>query len=173
MAHVFAAFDEFAAAAADGLLRTAYLITADKGEAEDLVQECFFTVAKHWPRVRGMHQPTAYARRVLVNLAVRESKQQRRRQAELNNDPIDIAADWVELDLIGSREELRNALGQLTSRQRAVLVLRYFHDLSEEQTAHTLGCTVGTVKSTASRSLAQLRLLITPSTSERGANQND
>ena|ERR1039458_9848744 len=63
-------FDEFVAGNLEQLLKTAYLITWDAGEAEDLVQECLFKVARRWPRVRGMAQPLAYARRILVNLAL-------------------------------------------------------------------------------------------------------
>ena len=157
MARSVGSFDCFVVANGDGLLRTAYLITGDEGEAEDLVQECLLAIARRWPRVRVMEQPLAYARRVLINLAVRGSKQRSRRYAELETEVVETGADVTAFDALGTREELRDALRELTPRQRAVLVLRYFHDLSEEHSAELLGCTAGTVKSTASRSLAQLR----------------
>jgi RNA polymerase sigma-70 factor (sigma-E family) len=155
-------FDEFVAASAASLLRTAYLITADRGEAEDLVQECLLRVQRRWRRISAMDQPLAYARRVLVRLAVRDSQQRERRHAELGSNVVESASTSVALDFVGVRDEVRAALGQLTPRQRATLVLRYFHDLSEAQIAEALGCSTGTVKSTTSRSLSQLRELIQP-----------
>jgi DNA-directed RNA polymerase specialized sigma24 family protein len=80
-------FDEFLAANADGLLRTAYLIVWDEREAEDLVQETFLQVARRWRRISAMEQPLAYARCVLVNLAVGEKQQRSRRRSELAGAP--------------------------------------------------------------------------------------
>src|SRR5579871_422392 len=77
-------FDRFVADSTDTLLRTAYLIVWDLGEAEDLVQETLLQVARRWPRVRRMDHPAAYARRVLVNLALRGSKRRSRDRAELD-----------------------------------------------------------------------------------------
>jgi DNA-directed RNA polymerase specialized sigma24 family protein len=76
-------FDEFAAGSIEPLLKTAYLITWDAGDAEDLVQECLFKLARRWPRVRRMTQPRAYARRVLVNLALDDARGRARRRSEL------------------------------------------------------------------------------------------
>src|ERR1035441_6972230 len=80
-------FDEFVAGNLEQLLKTAYLITWDAGEAEDLVQECLFKVARRWPRVRGMAQPRAYARRILVNLALDAAGGRARRRGELDGPP--------------------------------------------------------------------------------------
>jgi RNA polymerase sigma-70 factor (sigma-E family) len=162
MARIRASFDDFVANNADGLLRTAFLITADQQDAEDLVQECLLKISRRWIRIAAMDQPLAYARRVLVNLAVRGSEPRSRRQAELDVDFPDAGAYSADIELVATRAELRAALRQLTPRQRAVLVLRYFNDLPEAEVAQILGCTTGTVKSTASRSLAQLRELIQP-----------
>jgi DNA-directed RNA polymerase specialized sigma24 family protein len=71
-------FDEFVANSAGGLLRTAYLVVWDLGAAEDLVQECLFRIARHWPRVRAMDHPGAYARRIVVNLALDDAKRRSR-----------------------------------------------------------------------------------------------
>ena len=156
-------FERFVDGCASGLLRTAYLVTWDLAEAEDLVQETFLRVARRWPRVRGMDQPVAYARRVLVNLAVDDAKRRSRRRSELgaaDGARLDAYADGASARVLGAvdaRAELLGALGVLAPRQRAVLVLRYFEDLSEAQVAELLGCSLGTVKSTASRGLARLR----------------
>jgi RNA polymerase sigma-70 factor (sigma-E family) len=156
-------FDDFVAGNLEHLLKTAYLITWDGGEAEDLVQECLFKVARRWPRVRGMAQPRAYARRILVNLALDAAGGRARRRGEL--DEASAAADEPARDLLAgleTRAELLDALARVTPRQRAVLVLRYFNDLTEAQTAEVLGCSPGTVKSNASRGLARLREVLAP-----------
>lgn len=153
-------FEEFVESHADGLLRTAFLITADRQEAEDVVQECLLQISKRWARVAAMERPLAYTRRVLINVAVRGSGPRVRRQAELDAELVEPSDDFDEFELVATRDELRMALGQITVRQRAVLVLRYFNDLPEAEVAAILGCTVGTVKSTTSRSLQQLRQLI-------------
>jgi RNA polymerase sigma-70 factor (sigma-E family) len=150
-------FDQFVAAHVDDLVRTAYLIVWDEAEAEDLVQECLLKVARRWPRIRRMEQPRAYARRILVNLALDGARGRARRRSELEPQSwaSPIAVD--PLPGLDTRAELLQALGQLPARQRAVLVLRYFNDLTEAQVAELLGCSPGTVKSSASRGLARLR----------------
>jgi RNA polymerase sigma-70 factor (sigma-E family) len=168
-----ASFDEFVALNAESLLRTAHLMTLDDGDAEDLVQDCLLKLAQSWNRVGAMDKPVAYARRVLVNLAIRGSKKRARRRAELGRQAAEQADDPTAVDLLGIRDEVLTALGQLAPRQRAVLVLRYFHDYSETQVADALGCTTSTVRSTASRSLAQLRDVIGPAGSQRGATTNE
>jgi RNA polymerase sigma-70 factor (sigma-E family) len=147
-------FDRFVADSTDGLLRTAYLIVWDLPEAEDLVQETLFKVARRWPKVSRMEHPAAYARRILVNLALDGSLKRSRRRAELNAArPSHAAVPAAPLD---THDELHAALVALPPRQRAVLVLRYFLDLPEAEVAVALQCSLGTVKSTASRGLARL-----------------
>jgi RNA polymerase sigma-70 factor (sigma-E family) len=164
-------FDEFVTASSDALLRTAYLVMWDPVEAEDLVQECLLAVARRWPRVRKMDHPHAYARRVLINLALDGARRRTRHRQELvGDDTPELAAMPDEssarrLHAIGVRAELIEALGTLPPRQRAVLVLRYFEDLSELQVAELLGCSVGTVKSTASRGLTRLHAALSPAMS--------
>jgi RNA polymerase sigma-70 factor (sigma-E family) len=167
-----ASFDEFVRAHAGGLLRTACLITWDDSEAEDLVQECLLRVSTRWRRVQGMEMPLAYARRILVNLALAGGDRRYRRRGELggafdgaNADRVDLNAEALPCAL-SDRAELIDALGCLTTQQRTVLVLRYFEDLSEAQVAELLGCSAGTVKSSASRGVARLRALLTPANSE-------
>jgi RNA polymerase sigma-70 factor (sigma-E family) len=163
-------FDTFVSASVESLLRTAVLITWDDGEAEDLVQDCLLKVARRWPRVRRMDQPIAYARRILINLALDSKRSRVRRRAELEDDvdlpePVDAQDVLTEL---ATRTELLDALAGLTPRQRAVLVLRFFNDLSETQTADVLGCSPGTVKSSASRGLARLREVLNAANSGGG-----
>jgi RNA polymerase sigma-70 factor (sigma-E family) len=153
-------FDRFVAEGTDGLLRTAYLIVGDLHEAEDLVQETLFKVARRWPKVSRMDYPAAYARRILVNLALRGGPKRSRRRTELSaTRPGDPAAPAAPLD---RHDELHDALAALPPRQRAVLVLRYFLDLPEAEVAAALQCSLGTVKSTASRGLARLEQTLRP-----------
>ena len=169
-----ASFDEFVATQMRDLMNTAYLISGDESEAEDLVQECLVRVAKRWRRVRAMDQPAAYARRILVNLAIDDRRGQTRRRQELAHvAQTEQETELDELDLIDHRAEaafeaitvrgpLLDALRRLSPQQRAVIVLRYFHDLSEAETARLLGCGVGTVKSSTARALERLRDIVEP-----------
>src|SRR5581483_3023827 len=150
-------FDRFVADSTNTLLRTAYLIVWDLGEAEDLVQETLFEVARRWPRVRRMERPLAYARRILVNRALSGSARRTRRRQELTEAMPSEPAALVE---VGLADELMDALAALPPRQRAVLVLRYFLDLPEAEVAAAMKCSLGTVKSTASRGLARLEQLM-------------
>jgi RNA polymerase sigma-70 factor (sigma-E family) len=155
-------FEQFVASHVDDLLRTAYLIVWDEVEAEDLVQDCLLKVARRWPRIRRMEQPQAYARRILVNLAIDGSRARARRRSELQSGVAAIPIAIEPLTALDIRAELLQALAQLPARQRAVLVLRYFNDLTEAQVADVLGCPAGTVKSSASRGLARLREALQP-----------
>jgi RNA polymerase sigma-70 factor (sigma-E family) len=176
-------FEQFVASSAADLLRTGFLVVWDLSSAEDLVQECLLQVARRWPRVRSMEHPKAYARRILFNLALDGAKRQQRHRSELHiagrpalQDPHDEAAARA-LGAVETTSELIDALGALTPRQRAALVLRYFEDLSESEVAEVLGCSVGTVKSTTSRALERLRGVLVPvkaadSLGQRCSDQN-
>ncbi|HEY5343762.1 MAG TPA: SigE family RNA polymerase sigma factor [Solirubrobacteraceae bacterium] len=154
-----AEFERFAAIHADGLLRSAYLMAGDRGEAEDLVQECLLRLARRWPRVRSMEHPGAYARRVLFNLALDDGRKRTRRRGELQavETPHGGGGESSTVAALEARADLVQALGGLPARQRAVLVLRYFADLPETEVATILDCPRGTVKSSASRGLERLR----------------
>lgn len=148
-------FNAFVLSRSSALLRTAHLLTGDRGHAEDLLQQALERLVRHWRRIDG--EPDAYVRRTLVNLATDRWRLRARRPQESEPDGLD---DLPAADGHGSVEDrldLVAALRILTARQRAVLVLRYFDDLSEAHTAHLLGCSPGTVKSTTSRALARLR----------------
>ncbi|WP_329389806.1 SigE family RNA polymerase sigma factor [Streptomyces sp. NBC_01351] len=150
-------FAEFTRARWGPLGRFAYGLTLDVGRAEDLVQEA---LVRFW-RVRGrvaVDRPEAYVRRTLVNLAVTAGR--RRWWSERVLGRIAETSSHPESDPgYGSaqRDELRRALARLPARRRVVVVLRYVEDRSERQVAELLGCSVGSVKSQASRGLTALR----------------
>jgi RNA polymerase sigma-70 factor (sigma-E family) len=148
-------FREFVAARWRPLLRTAYLLTGDAGRAEDLLQTALARLWLHWSRVEH-GAPEAYVRKILATTSA--SWWRRRWHGEL---PTAILPDPVSPDDLADRaamrDELRVALAALSPRQRAVIVLRYADDLSEQQVAEALGVSVGTVKTLASRGLARLR----------------
>jgi RNA polymerase sigma-70 factor (sigma-E family) len=159
-------FERFVTDSTSRLLRSAYLMTSDLAEAEDLVQETLWRVARRWPKVRAMEHPAAYARRILVNLVIDGAGQRARHAGELAasgrpgpSDPADIRAER-DLRDVDTQDELLQVLGTLPARQRAVIVLRYWEDLPETEVAAILGCSAGTVKSTASRGLARLRAAV-------------
>jgi RNA polymerase sigma-70 factor (sigma-E family) len=157
MDHRRADFETFVAASTDALLRTAYLIAGDLQDAEDLVQETLLKVARRWPRVRRMEQPVAYARRILVNLALDDAGRRTRRRRELTGDALHDRCDEADAARgFETHDELLSALAALPPRQRTTLVLRYFLDLPEAEVAAAMKCSLGTVKSTAARGLARL-----------------
>jgi RNA polymerase sigma-70 factor (sigma-E family) len=150
-----AQFSEFVVARWGALVQTAYLLTGDFHEAEDLVQTTLSKVYPHWLRIRD-ESVASYLRRALVNN--NRSRVRRRRVAQLlmpllPETPAPPHGSGTGED----RDLLVAALAGLPERQRAVVVLRYWEDLSLEEVAHELGCSVGTVKSQASRALAKLR----------------
>ena len=150
-------FEQFVAGSGRRLLRTAVLLVGDLGHAEDLVQVALERTARHWARLDGA--PEAYARVVLTRLATDRWRRTSRRVSEVFTEAPERGSQDVATDVV-TRQALIAALATLTPRQRAVLILRYFDDLSEQQTAHALGVSTGTVKTTASRAVARLRKTI-------------
>ena len=147
-------FEAFVAARYDALLRTAYLLTGDHHDAEDLLQQTLVKAVGAWSRITG--DPEPYVRTILVRQNV--SRWRRRRWREVSTDvPRDtpVTHDGAEERLV-----LHRALGVLAPRQRAVIVLRYYEDLTEVQTAAALGISVGTVKSQARDALRRLRAIV-------------
>ena len=133
------------------LLRTAYLLTGSSHEAEDLVQTALLRSMRRWERI---DDPLPYVRRAIVNLYLNSL---RRRARELVTGLLPDRPVRDATDRVAERSTLWPALRALPRRTRAVIVLRYWLDLSEAETAELLGCSVGTVKSTASRGLGRLR----------------
>ncbi len=137
------------------MVRLAYGLTGDQGLAEDLAQSAFAKAYAAWPRVRRAGDPDAYVRQIVVN-ENRNRFRKRRVREQLTGQLPENAGE----DPAGAHDErsaLLAALRALGPRQRAVVVLRYWLDLSEGETAAALGCSVGTVKSQAARALARLR----------------
>jgi RNA polymerase sigma-70 factor (sigma-E family) len=151
-------FEDFVRARSSSLLRTAFLLTGqNQAEAEDLLQIALERAYRHWRRISGLEQPELYVRRVLVNASADRRRRLARRpelplpavpEGPVTSDPVAAVAD---------RDFLLRALAKLPPRQRAVLVLRYFDDMSESQTAQMLGCSLSTVKTQSARGLARLR----------------
>lgn len=141
----------------DQLLRTAVLLAGGREAGEDLLQEGLMRLLRHWPQIDG--DPEGYLRRTLHNLAVdgwRRERSRRERLRELTSGTSGEPDDTATVDL---RDALLRLLAQLTPRQRSLIVLRYWEQLSEAETAAILGCSVGAVKSGTSRTLARLREL--------------
>lgn len=145
-------FDAWLVTAAPALHRTAYLLVGDWALAQDLVQHA---CAQTWPRFGLLGSPDAYARTVMVRTAT--SWWRRRWRGELPTEvlPERLEDDWADVD---RRHVLGRALAGLPPKQRAVLVLRFYDDLSEAAAAEALGWPIGTVKSTTARALAALRV---------------
>lgn len=147
-------FDEFVAARSSALLRTAYLLTRDHALAEDLLQAALTKAWFAWSRVEGRPEP--YVRKILVNTYA--SWWRRRWNGEHATDDLPEHARDDHGDGVTTSHDLWTAMERLPRRQRAVVVLRYFEDLSAAETADLLGCSVGTVKSQTSKALAKLRI---------------
>lgn len=147
-------FRAFVAARQAALRRSAGLLTGDAASAEDLVQTALIKCWPRWPALMQRGTTEAYVRRVIVTTHV--SARRRRWRAEVPSEvvPDRAAAETADEDLVLS---VRQALQDLPARQRAAVVLRYFDDLTEQQTALVLGCAVGTVKSQTAKALARLR----------------
>ena len=153
-----ASFEDFVCARSSSLLRTALLLTGqNRADAEDLLQVALERAYRHWPKLCREDEPERYVRRILANASAdrwrRLARRPEQRMPAACREPAvpDGTAEIVD------RQYLLWALAALPPRQRAVLVLRYFDDMSEGETAQILGCSLGTVKSQAARALARLR----------------
>lgn len=153
--HRFDELERFLKARGDSLLRAAVLLAGSPESGEDLLQEALVRLLAHWHKVEG--DPEGYLRRTLYNLATDRWRYRARRREVLVAEPPELEADGSLFP--NPRSQLVDALAMLPRRQRAVLVLRYFADASEAETAAILGCSIGTVKSAASRGLSRLREL--------------
>lgn len=156
-------FEEFVQGSSPRLFRTALLLTGqDKAAAEDLLQLALERAYRHWARICRTDDPERYVRRILANA----SKDRWRRAARRPERPLHPGDAPRPADdhavAVADRDCLMRALAGLPSRQRAVLVLRYYTDLSAAEIADELGCSLGTVKSQLSRGLARLRAATAP-----------
>ncbi len=150
-----ASFTAWAAARQHALLRTAVLLTGDVQRGEDLVQDALLKVALRWSRLSG-GSPEAYARQILVRANI--SWWRRNRSVSVVEHPPERPHEY-DADATERRLMLQHALAQLTPKQRAIIVLRFYEDLSERDTASTLEVSVGTVKSQTHVALHRLRAL--------------
>jgi RNA polymerase sigma-70 factor (sigma-E family) len=137
------------------MVRLAYGLTGDLGHAEDVAQAAFARAYSSWSRVAATGDPDAYVRKIVINENL--SRFRKRRVAENLVDAVPEGPGPSAADLLGDSAALLSALRKLGPRQRAVIVARYWMDMSEAETAAALNCSVGTVKSQASRALATLR----------------
>jgi RNA polymerase sigma-70 factor (sigma-E family) len=149
-------FEAFVASAGARLLRAAYLISGNAPDAEDLHQVVLERVARRWGQISG--DPEAYARVVLAHAATDRWRRRRARPreqfGEVDPDPA-VGVDGAAA--VDTRLDVVRMLRGLPRQQRLVLVLRYFYDLTEADTASELGVSIGTIKGTTSRALANLR----------------
>ncbi|MEV8515232.1 SigE family RNA polymerase sigma factor [Dactylosporangium sp. NPDC051484] len=150
-----AEFVAFVQARQHRLLRSAYLMCGDHHRAEDLLQDALVKLALRWRQVRH-GEPEAYLRKIMYRDAV---SWWRRRRRETLVDVVPLAAGSDSAEPVADRVVFAAALARLAPRQRAVLVLRFFDDLTEARTAQVLGVSVGTVKSQTSVALRRLRAL--------------
>lgn len=150
-------FSAFAESRWPGLVRLAYGLTGDRWTAEDIAQTTLARAYVAWRRVSRADDPDAYVRRMLINASNRRFRKQR--VTEQPGAIPDAAADGP-ADLIGDRAALLAALRVLPPRQRAVVVLRYWADLTDAQTAAALDCSPATVRSQLARALARLRTIL-------------
>src|SRR5690349_952121 len=147
-------FREFVVARQDALLRTAWLLTGNWQDAEDLVQVALVKCWRHWRRISAAGDPYGYVRRVLVTSHLTWRRRRWHGEQPVGEMPENAGPD--EIAGVQLRDALATGLGQLGARQRAVLVLRFYEDLSVGQVAELLGISPGTVKSQTSKALARL-----------------
>jgi RNA polymerase sigma-70 factor (sigma-E family) len=150
------AFVDFVNGANRGLRRTAYLVCGDWGLAEDLVQEALLKLYVAWPRVAASEGIHAYARRTVVNVAI-DAGRKSTKTPQSGEELPELADRHDAVRAVDTRSVVMAGLRELPPRARACVVLRYFDDLSVEETAEVLGVTPGTVKSQTSRGLTLLR----------------
>lgn len=149
-------FAEFVVARERALQRTAWLLTGDWALAQDLVQTALVRSWPRWERIRRRDNPEIYVRKVMVNTWLTWSRRKWRREQASGSVP-DNPAPGDHATETSVRIAVQQALAALTQRQRAVLVMRIFDDMSEADVAQALGLAVGTVKSTTAQALAKLR----------------
>ncbi len=166
-------FEQFVEGSSARLLTLAMLLTGhNRADAEDLLQTVLERAYRRWRRICRAGDPARYVRQMLVNAAIDRWRLLRRRpERPLGPDDSGPWAGFTgpdEADAVTDQDLLWRALAQLPPRQRAVLVLRYYEDLTEAQTAAVLGCSVGSVKTQASRALTKLRGIVAAALSDDG-----
>jgi RNA polymerase sigma-70 factor (sigma-E family) len=161
------AFAEYFSARSEAMRRTAYLLCGDWHRAEDLVQTAFAKVYVAWNRASRHESLDGYVRRTVIRTFLDERRRAYRRRERTAGSIEETIAPHTPPQPIEDRIALLRALADVPPRQRAVLVLRYWEDLSIEETAELLSCSEGTVKSQAARGLATLRTLLATTTGQK------
>jgi RNA polymerase sigma-70 factor (sigma-E family) len=161
-----AEFTEYLTARMAALRRVAYLLCQDWHRADDLVQSAITRLYVRWNRVRTIEHIDAYVRVVLVRQFLSEQRSGWARRVSTSGQVPDLPGHSADHD---AALDLRSALAELPSRQRATLVLRFYCDLNIDQAAHVLGCSAGTVKSQTAKGLDSLRRALEPVTRTAGA----
>jgi RNA polymerase sigma-70 factor (sigma-E family) len=150
------AFEDFVSREQPALLRLAVLLAGDRGHAEDLVQTALLKTYRHWGRITRGGEPTAYVRRVLVT-----THTSWRRRLSTTEQVVETLPDCADPTVVpDDDEELRAALRALPPRMRTAVVLRFYADLSERQTAELMSCSASAVNTQTTRGLARLRTLL-------------
>ena len=150
-------FSSYVRARLAALSRIAYLLTGDAHLAEDLVQQCLAQVATRWQQIAAAGDPEPYVRKVLYRQHISWWRRWRHDAVPSAQLPEQVVPDST--DMVAAAVAVRAALAQLAPKQRAVLVLRFYEDLSEAQTAEVLGCSVSTVKSQTRDALSRMRTI--------------
>lgn len=168
--HDWATFAEFVSARSAALHRAAYLMVGDVGLAQDLVQEALIKTYVAWSRLRDPANAEAYTRKALTTIAIDWSRR-KARTAERPSGQVPDTGSPGHAEGVDDQTWLWQCLLQLPARQRVAIVLRYYEDLTEEQTAEAMGCARGTVKSTVAAGMSRLRLLVGPSRMPRESDE--
>jgi RNA polymerase sigma-70 factor (sigma-E family) len=168
--HAEAEFKQYVAARSHALWHTAFLMCGDTHQAEDVVQTALMKLYAAWHRVERVENRDAYVRKVLVRCVIDEKRRGWRREHPVAEVPESAAPGGPDVE---ERDAVLDALGRIAPRQRATLVLRFWEDLSVEQTAHILGCSTGTVRSQTARGLATLRGLLAQQATASGRTDKE
>ncbi|WP_067830762.1 SigE family RNA polymerase sigma factor [Actinomadura kijaniata] len=165
------AFEEFVEHRLAALFRYACVLTGDRHDAEDLVQEALARTGAAWWRVRRRHDPEGYVRTAMVRIWA--NRRRRRGREHLTADPPERPVEDAGLDRVTGDAAFDAALAGLPPRMRAVLVLRYLDQLPDAEIAAVLGCSAGTVRSQAARALAKLRAAAAPPPQRSGTREEE
>ena len=166
-------FEDWLPAHLPGLLRLATVLSGSPSTAEDLVQDVLVRVHARWPQIQGLEHPNAYVRRMVVNEHLSWRRRVRRTLGQLTHADETVAALGAPFDeRLADQAELIAEIRRLPPRQRAVVVLRYFEDLTIAEAAQTLECTESSVRSYTSRALSRLRVGLT-STPDRARTDRE
>ncbi|TYB49247.1 SigE family RNA polymerase sigma factor [Actinomadura chibensis] len=171
MDHDGVTYEEFVTTRAQALLRYGYVLTGNPDDAADLLQEALIRLSAAWSRVVNKHDPEGYVRTIMARQHI--SMWRRRRRERLVGSVPEERYDDRGLERAEHDPRLWEALTTLPRRQRAVLVLRYYEDLPDEEIARTLGISRGTVRSQAARALGKLRADWRPAAASTAGGHHD